>query len=124
MSLNEKDKIISEWEQRALDDLESAELILRETAHYEIAVYHAHQALEKKIKAALLKQGKKYKFIHDLNVLYQQFAGEQSDNAVYEKISYVNALYPILRYPTGDIITKEQAEKCLQITKEIFKIIS
>jgi HEPN domain-containing protein len=117
----EKEKIIGEWEQRAADDLESAELILKETDNYEIAAYHAHQAIEKTIKAELLKKGKTFKFIHDLNVLVRQLYEERVDEALLEKVSLVNSLYPILRYPTGDFVSKEQAEKSVGIAKEIFR---
>jgi len=119
----EKAKIVQEWADRAKDDLESAAVILKETDNYEISTYHSHQAMEKIIKAALLKKGETFKFIHDLNTLFQQLFGEGVKQSLLDKVSFVNSMYPVLRYPTGDRITKEQAEKSLAIANEIFEII-
>ncbi|MCX5751914.1 MAG: HEPN domain-containing protein [Candidatus Saganbacteria bacterium] len=116
----EKQKIIGEWEQRADDDLESAEIILRESDNYDISAYHSHQAIEKLIKACLLRQGEPFKFIHDISTLFLQAFKNPGQEDMFEKISYINSLYPKLRYPSGDQTTKEQAEKCLQIAKEFF----
>ena len=116
----EKEKIIAEWLQKAKDDLESAGVLFKETDNYEIVAYHAHQAIEKFFKAKLLKRRETFKFIHDLNSLLQQLYKGGIDQSLLEKISFVNSLYPRLRYPTGDAITKEQAGKCLEIAHEIF----
>lgn len=42
----EEQKIIAEWIQRAIDDLESAQIILKESDNYDIVAYHAHQAID------------------------------------------------------------------------------
>ena len=120
----EKVKVIQERADRAKDDLESAEIILKESDNYEISTYHSHQAIEKIIKTALLKKGEKFKFIHDLNILFQQLMGGKADLSIVEKISYVNSLYPMLRYPAGDKITKEQAKKSLAIANQVFELIN
>src|SRR3989339_33915 len=116
----EKADILKEWEQRAADDLESAEILLRESDNYDISAYHAHQAIEKIIKFRLLKCAQAFKFIHDINSLFKQLPEAKNCADLFDKISYVNFLYPRLRYPTGDKITREQAERCLVIAKEIF----
>ncbi|MBI5701419.1 HEPN domain-containing protein [Candidatus Saganbacteria bacterium] len=114
----EKAVIIGEWERRALDDLVSAEIILKESDKYEISVYHSHQAVEKFLKANLLKLGQTFKFTHDIDVLFEQVFGDDKDKAAAEKIAHLNALYPSLRYPFGEKITKDQAINCLAIAKE------
>jgi HEPN domain-containing protein len=119
----EKKKIIGEWVRRAADDLESAKLILKETDSNEIAAYHAHQAIEKALKARLLSRGETFRFIHDLKVIFRQVFDPSGEPEALEKIVYVNALYPKLRYPTGDKITKEQAEKCVEAAEEIFSLL-
>jgi len=116
----EKEKllVIKEWEQRAKDDLESAQVLLKETDNYEIAVYHAHQAIEKYLKAKILKNRENFNFIHDLVVLFKQaYKGEKA--GLLEKVAYVHSLYPVLRYPGGDKVTELQASKCLKIAREI-----
>ena len=77
-------------------------------------------AIEKIFKAAILKRGETFKFIHDLNMLFQQIFGSDYKGELLEKVSFVNSLYPMLRYPTGSRITKEQAGKCLEIAKAVF----
>ncbi|OGC21543.1 hypothetical protein A2291_02740 [candidate division WOR-1 bacterium RIFOXYB2_FULL_42_35] len=117
----EKTKIIAEWQQRAENDLESAGIILRESDNYDIAIYHSHQAIEKLLKAILLKQGQTFKFSHDISALFLQAFKDSSQDKRFDDIAYVNSLYPRLRYPGGDQTTKDQAEKCLQITKDFFQ---
>lgn len=116
----EREKVIQEWKQKAKDDLESAEVLLRETDNYEIAAYHAHQAIEKILKAELMERGETFKFIHDLNTLFQQVFGAVGRPDLFEKISFVNSLYPMLRYPTGDKVARDQAEKCIEAVKVVF----
>ncbi len=115
----EREKVIAEWVKRAGDDLETAELILRQTDNYEIAVYHAHQAIEKAIKARLLKEGRTFKFVHDLEALCRQLPDGIIDEKLRDDLAFVNALYPTLRYPGGDLITRDQAEKSVLSAKEI-----
>lgn len=119
----EKKMIISEWAQRAADDLESAELIIKNTDNYEIATYHSHQAIEKLLKAAILKKGDQFRFIHDLDALFKQVFTVDEKEELYKDILFVNALYPLLRYPTGDKVTKEQAEKGIKAAQKVFQEI-
>lgn len=117
----EKQVVIKEWEQRAEDDLESAQVLLKETDNYEIAVYHAHQAIEKKLKAEIIRKGETFNFIHDLGVLFKQAYGIGKALDLLDKATYVNSLYPLLRYPGGDKVTRQQAEKCIGIAEEILE---
>lgn len=36
-----------------------------------------------------------------------------------DEVSFVNSLYPKLRYPTGEFVGLEEAEKCLEIARKI-----
>lgn len=122
----EKERIISEWQEKALADLESAEVILKETDNYDISSFHSHQAIEKILKAELLRCGQTFRFVHDLNSFYQQIFRTNDDLNMFEEVSFVNSLYPILRYPSGDKVTFEQAQRCLEIAKKIatwFKLL-
>lgn len=121
----EKVKIVKEWQEKAMADLESAEVILKETENYDISSFHSHQAIEKILKAELLRRGETFRFVHDLNSFYQQIFGTNDNLNMFEEVSFVNSLYPILRYPSGDKVTFEQAQRCLEIAKKIaswFKI--
>ncbi|MFA6548859.1 MAG: HEPN domain-containing protein [Candidatus Margulisiibacteriota bacterium] len=113
------EQVIKEWIQRAMDDLESAELVLNESDNYEISAYHSHQAIEKMIKAELIRQGETFRFIHDINALFTQLFKGTMDQELFDEISFVNSLYPRLRYPTGEYVQKDQADKCLKIAKKV-----
>ena len=117
----EQKKIIQEWLEKANADLHSAEIILKESKYYEITVYHAHQAVENFFKAKLLESGKTFKFIHDLNSLYFQVIEILPVREHEEDISFLNSLYPKLRYPTGEYVERDEAEKALSIARRIVK---
>ncbi len=58
---------------KALQDLEALKALLPNPAIAdEVIGFHAQQAIEKGIKAALTRLGVQYNFTHDLSVLFQQ----------------------------------------------------
>lgn len=118
---DEKQLVADEWLQFAKDDLESAKIILKESDNYHIAVYHAHQAIEKLFKWFLLKSGQRFPFIHDLKELFRFVSNLGKLALQFDDITYIDDLYPQLRYPTGENITKEEAEKSLIIAEKAFK---
>jgi len=120
---DEKKLLENEWLQHAQDDLESAQIILKESDNYHISAYHSHQSIEKLFKWSLLKNGQKFPFIHDLKELFRLVAKAAKIEDKFEDILFVDDLYPQLRYPTGEQITREEAEKSLTIAKNIFKIL-
>lgn len=116
---DEKNILIEEWLQYAKDDLESAKVILKETDNYHISVYHSHQAIEKLFKWFLLKNNHKFQFIHDIKELYR-LVSQLKKTDIFEDIYYIDDLYPLLRYPTGEKITNDEAKKSLKIAEKIF----
>lgn len=118
----EKKKIIQEWLDKAGADLESAEVLIKETDNYDIVAYHSHQAVEKYFKALLLENNIAFKYVHDLNALFLDVVGFLPTKPLEEEISFLNSLYPRLRYPTGELVAREDAEKCLKIAKKIVNI--
>lgn len=121
---NEEETMREEWLQYAKDDLESAGVILRETDNYHISVYHSHQAIEKIFKWFLLKNEKQFPFIHDLKELLHLVCKVKDMSNLLEDVSFIDDLYPQLRYPTGDEMSKEEAQKSLEIAKKIFELIA
>lgn len=121
---NENELLLDEWFQYAKDDLESAKIILEESDNYHISVYHSHQTIEKIFKWYLLKNNKKFLFIHDLKAFFKLVNEIKNIEPLLEEISFIDDLYPQLRYPTGEKVSKEEAEKALQIAQKIFKLIT
>lgn len=117
----EKNLIASEWLAYARDDLESANIILEQSDNYHISVYHSHQTIEKIFKWFLLKNNRQFPFIHDILELFKLVCELQKIDYVLDDLIFIGTLYPQLRYPTGDKITKEDAEKSLVIAENMFK---
>ena len=120
---DEKSLVEDEWLQYATDDLESARLLLEKSDNYHISAYHSHQTIEKLFKWFLLKKGKKFPFIHDLKELFRQISEVAKVESLFKDVSYVDDLYPQLRYPTGEQVTQEEAQKSLIIAEKFNKII-
>ena len=120
---NENELMLEEWLQFAKDDLEAAKILLKETDNYHISVYHSHQAVEKLFKWFIIKRGQKFPFTHDLRVLFNLVCGLQNFKGLLEDILYLDNLYPQLRYPTGEKVSEEEAEKSLSITKTVFQAL-
>ncbi|OGB87821.1 hypothetical protein A3H38_03760 [candidate division WOR-1 bacterium RIFCSPLOWO2_02_FULL_46_20] len=121
---NEKQILENEWLQHAKDDLESAQIILKESKNHHISAYHSHQAVEKIFKWYLLKNGRKFPFIHDLKELFRLVSKISKIEDLFDDISYIDDLSPQLRYPTGEQITREEAEKSLALAEKIFKLFN
>ena len=119
MKKNENEIVWDEWRQFAFDDLESAKIILKESDNYHISAYHAHQAVEKTLKWFLMKSGKKFPFIHDLKELFRLVDRQKAVENILDDVLYLDNLYPQLRYPTGEKITLEEAQKCLVAADKI-----
>ena len=121
---NEKELMQQEWLQYSKDDLGSAEILLKQTNYYEISVYHSHQSMEKAFKWFLLKKDIKFPFVHDLKELCRRVGDlVPIDDILLRQIIFVDNLYPQLRYPSGDKISKEQAEEALNAAKAVSKLL-
>ncbi|MBI5700267.1 HEPN domain-containing protein [Candidatus Saganbacteria bacterium] len=118
---DERQLVADEWLQFAKDDLESAKIILKESDNYHITVYHTHQSIEKLFKWFLLKNKQRFPFIHDLKELFRSINNIKKLSLQFDDITYIDDFYPQLRYPTGENITKEEAEKSLIIVEKVFK---
>lgn len=121
---DEKKLLENEWLRHAKDDLESAAIILKESDNYHISAYHSHQSIEKLFKWYLLKNGRKFPFIHDLKELLRIVLEVKNFKNIFDDILFLDDLYPQLRYPTGEEITREEAQKALSTAEKIFKLLS
>lgn len=115
--------MLEEWLQFAKDDLESAEVVFNKTDNHHISVYHSHQAVEKLFKWFILKNSQKFPFTHDLRVLLNIVCTIQNFANLLEDVLYLDNLYPQLRYPTGEKVSQEEAEKSLKIAKTVFQTL-
>ena len=102
---------IKEWIRLATHDIETADVLIKEKGHADIIIYHIHQAVEKLLKAIIIKSEKEVEKIHYLDRLLADLI---NDYPVLEKIKTdileINLYLPKLRYPSGDSLRFEEAE--------------
>ncbi len=114
----------SEWLFYAQSDLDSAALILQGSDNFHIVVYHSHQAVEKILKRYLLIKKGQYPFNHDLLRLLEIATQFRSTEEYIEDLSFLMLIYSGTRYPKGDRISRQEAEKSLNVAKRILSEFS
>lgn len=117
-------KITEEWIKKAEEDylVATRELKFEPSALYAVC-FHAHQCIEKYMKAILQENEIEFEKIHDLEVLLQQcrdIIPELEKNR--EKIIKLSTYAVDVRYPGFDV-SKEEANICVEIMENIRKII-
>ena len=112
-----------QWLELAESDLRTSKLVLDDSNILPaISIYHSHQCVEKLLKAVLLKNGKGTPRVHNLNYLLNKVKDLFPVIIKYEEmITELNEALPKLRYPTGDILTCEDANELYNIAKEVFE---
>lgn len=102
---------IAEWIRLANHDIDTVDILINEKGHADIIIYHIHQAVEKLLKALIIKSEKELEKIHYLDRLLADLI---SDYPVLEKIKTdileINLYLPKLRYPSGDTLRFEESE--------------
>lgn len=98
------------------DLLAAKELLANPKILPALSVYHSHQCVEKLLKAILLKQKQSLPKIHNLNKLLVMANDVFPDLLFFEdSITELNELLPLLRYPTGDQISSDDANNAYHI---------
>jgi HEPN domain-containing protein len=119
-------KRIEEWIARAEHDLEAAQLLLDHKAHADIVLFHAHQAVEKYLKAFLLHHGWKLRKIHDLETLITDAMDVESAFETYLDLGRrLTAFYYTERYPPGPVPSYafEETRRLLKQTEALIRRI-
>jgi HEPN domain-containing protein len=114
-----------EWLTLANHDADTAALLLSQNGHADIIIYHVHQAIEKILKALLIKEGAKFDKTHYLDKLLSQVLEKHPElSSVEEEILAINLYLPKLRYPYGDTIEFAEAEKVCKILTSVKQVIA
>jgi HEPN domain-containing protein len=115
-----------EWFDMARKDLRGAEILLEHGADMGLVCFHCQQAIEKYLKGFLIKASGALQQGHNLVKLCKKAAVYHRDLDKFTKdLAFVNTFYIETRYPAEDplILSDEDAEECLRITKEVIKKI-
>lgn len=96
------DNSYADWVKYASDDLGTAKLLLKNESFPNAIIYHSHQAVEKILKALLIRLSIKFPFIHDVNRLYNlldkdthfNLSIDIDDLSIFSNV-YIETKYPI-----------------------------
>jgi len=113
----------NKWFAFAKDDIESAEILIRENK-YNIACFHAQQAAEKALKGFLINNNIMLPRTHNLVELINMCSNINYSFIKYiQKMAILNQFYIATRYPDAVLgigPDKDTAVKSIKFAKEIF----
>jgi len=125
MKKDNQKKLASEWILKGQNDLETAEILLREKGPTDTLCFHCQQAVEKFLKAYIVFSGDRFEKIHDLWKL-AKLAGKTNKKILeFEKeLKNLNAYYIESRYPSDAAsYTRTECKKALRDANEITQYI-
>lgn len=122
--------VIQKWLKFAEADLEAANLLFingeKQGSAYQVCVYHCHQAIEKLLKAFLIKRGQPVFKIHDL-VRLEEMARIILPSDLHNFIRDINPHYQAARYPDLPFVSsfafsykRQSTQKILDQTNQLF----
>ena len=89
-----------DWFNKALKDVRTVEILLREHGDADVAGFHLQQAAEKFLKGYLLSRGWKLERIHNLDILLNEAVQFDSDFEEFREFcEEVTDFYTFERYP-------------------------
>ena len=115
-----------DWVGKADSDLKSALILFEHEGDYGIVAFHCQQAIEKLLKAFLLKSLGELIEGHSLIFLCKRASlFDINVKSFLKDCAYINQFYIETRYPSDIpmVMVKDEAEECIVITKSIFKYI-
>ncbi|OGL64430.1 hypothetical protein A3B21_05065 [Candidatus Uhrbacteria bacterium RIFCSPLOWO2_01_FULL_47_24] len=93
-------KYVARWLARAEEDLQVAELLIKENSSANTICLHSHQAVEKYLKGFLAHHEKHIRKIHELDLLVIECAKiDPSFEVLHGDAISLNAFYTPARYP-------------------------
>lgn len=114
------DAEVQSWFEVAQHDIDTTVLLSNENGHPDILIYHVHQAIEKLLKALLIKSNTLIEKTHNLDRLLRlSFENYPELHSVEKDILEVHYYLPLLRYPTGDQLSRNDAVECFACLKRI-----
>lgn len=119
-------RVVTEWLQKADEDLGFAVSIIEESTFYAQICFHFQQAAEKYLKSFIIACDLEFKKIHDLPVLLTScIAKEPKLRTLVDDCKFLNRFYIDTRYPVHwpTHYTKEEAFKAKIASEHICEVI-
>ena len=122
--------IVEKWLEFVRRDLEAAKILFKNGDKmgfaYQASVFHCHQAVEKLLKACIVKNGEPVVKTHDF-VRLEKLAGIRLGASLSRFIRDINPHYQLTRYPDMPFVSdfsftykKASAGKILSKTKKLY----
>lgn len=118
----------SEWFDRAENDIQFAEVGLREGFHAQVC-FLSQQAIEKLLKGSLVILDRPYPKSHNLREL-AKLLPELKMKEHYESLTIIDGYYVPIRYPDGipgstpaGSPNRSEAESALETAREIWNLV-
>jgi HEPN domain-containing protein/predicted nucleotidyltransferase len=118
---------VNEWLARAESDFTAmSELAKCDTANlHDVIVFHAHQGVEKLLKASLVSRNIQPPRTHNLvNLLQWQAASLRGDPDLREACAGLHALWPGSRYPHEPVPTAAQVGRAIAWAEHVRNVVS
>ncbi|WP_039767446.1 MULTISPECIES: HEPN domain-containing protein [unclassified Caldicellulosiruptor] len=119
-------KKFTDWIEMGKKDLRAAQILYEHEGDNGLVCFHCQQAVEKYLKAFLLR---KTGIIHEghnlLKLCKKAMEFEPSLKEFIKDVSFINMFYIEVRYPPDEpmYVSEEDTIECLEATKKILKKI-
>jgi HEPN domain-containing protein len=121
-------KVITEWVEKANEDLEFARINLNENRPFFAQIcFHFQQSAEKYLKAYIISRGLEFRKTHDLLILLKTCSDhDHSFDVLKEACEYLATFYIEARYPVHwpTHFSVDDTKKALQYAEEIQSFVS
>jgi len=118
-------KYVARWLARAEEDLQVAELLIKENRSANTICLHSHQSVEKYLKGFLAYHEKHIRKIHELNMIVAECSKIDASFAeLHDDAVTLNAFYTPARYPADmPDFTMKDAKKACEAAQRIEKFV-
>ena len=118
-------RMLQKWEQYALEDLRTAETLLKsDWVSYRNVCYLSQQAAEKIIKSLYVRQNQEFDRTHNLNSLKNKLNGKWKFKDIFTDLSELSEWALESRYPgEWQDVTETEAKTAYETASKIIKCI-
>lgn len=111
-----------EWREKAEEDLQSGEILIKHDGPPAIIAFHAQQAMEKYLKSFMVFNGKSFEKTHQLDKLIDECGKIDNSFKDFEnEAAQLNDYYIEARYPLdiNEGISLQEAREALEAAKRM-----
>ncbi|MDD3269473.1 MAG: HEPN domain-containing protein [Syntrophomonadaceae bacterium] len=115
-------KVYEEWIEKAQTDLRGAIILFEAMGTEELVAFHCQQAVEKYLKAFLIKKtGVLHGGHYLMGLLKKCYQIEEHFKEFVNYITFLNSYYIETRYPSeeGLVVDIDDARQCIEYAKEV-----